>query len=194
MKLIISFVASSRGGLAPQKRIVVMDVKGAFLHAAMRRKVCINLPEEATRGDNEQMVGLLKRAMYGTRDALQCWQEHVKGLMEELGFAAGTANPCVYRHRTRNLVISVHVDEFICAGPRADLDWVRKELAAHCQCTSILGPDAGEQKQVKYLSRILEWTGDGITDEHDPQACGSGVEGVGHGELQACEQPWCEVG
>ena len=99
------------------------------------------------------MVGLLKRAMYGTRDAPQCWQEHVKGVLEELGFAARKANPCVFRHRTRNLVISVHVDDFICAGPRADLDWVRKELAAHCQCTSsILGPDAGEQKQVKYLS------------------------------------------
>ena len=154
VKLIISLAASSRRGLAPQKRIMVMDVKGAFLHAAMRRKVYINLPEEATRGDKEEMVGLLKRAMYGTRDAPQCWQEHVKGVMEELGVAAGKANPCVFRHRTRNLVISVHVDDFICAGPRADLDWVRKELAAHCQCTSsILGPDAGEQKQVKYLSR-----------------------------------------
>ena len=104
--------------------------------------------------------------MYSTRDTPQCWQEHVKGVMKELGFAAGKANPCVYRHRTRNLVIPVHVDDFICAGPRADLDWVRKELPAHCQCTSsILGPD--EQKQVKYLSRILERTGD--THEHDPR-------------------------
>ena len=57
VKLIISLVASSRGGLALQKRIMV------------RRKVYINLSEEATRGDKEEMVGLLKRAMYGTRDA-----------------------------------------------------------------------------------------------------------------------------
>ena len=49
VKLIFSLVASLRGGLAPQKRIMVMDVKGAFLHAALRRKVCFNLPEEATR-------------------------------------------------------------------------------------------------------------------------------------------------
>ena len=90
-----------------------MDIKRAFLYADMGREVYINLPEEAKEGDSEEMVGLLKRAMYGTRDAPQCWQEHVKGVMEELGFSAGRANPCVFRHTTRDLVISVHVDDFI---------------------------------------------------------------------------------
>ena len=46
------------------------------------------LPEEATRCDKEEMVGLLKRAICGTRDALRCWQEHAKGVMEQLEFAA----------------------------------------------------------------------------------------------------------
>ena len=40
---------------------MVMDVKRAFLHAFMQRKVYINLPEEATCGGNDDMVGLLKR-------------------------------------------------------------------------------------------------------------------------------------
>ena len=44
VKLIISLVASSRRGLAPQKRIMVMDVKGAFLHAARGGRCTLIFP------------------------------------------------------------------------------------------------------------------------------------------------------
>ena len=170
IKMLISMVASSGQGRSPTKRLMAMDIKRAFLHAEMSREVYINLPDEAKEGDKEDMVGLLRKAMYGTRDAPQCWQSHVASVLRQLGFQAGRAHPCLYKHGARDLVISVHVDGFLCAGSASDLHWLREQLASHFESTStILGPGTGEQKKMKYLNRVLEWTHTGITYEHDPK-------------------------
>ena len=169
IKMLVSIVASSSGGRVPTKRLMAMDIKRAFLHADMTREVYINLPPEAKEGDKEEMVGLLKKAMYGTRDAPQSWQAHVTSVLKQLGFSAGRANPCLFRHGACDILVSVHVDGFLCAGSPADLHWVRQQLDKHFESTAaVLGPGTGEERKIKYLSRILEWKGTGIDYEHDP--------------------------
>ncbi len=168
--MLVSIVASSSGGRVPTKRLLAMDIKRAFLHADMTREVYINLPSEAKEGDREEMVGLLKKAMYGTRDAPQSWQAHVTSVLKQLGFCAGRANPCLFRHGARDILVLVHVDDFLCAGSPADLHWVRQQLDKHFESTAaILGPDTGEERKIRYLNRILEWKGTGIDYEHDPK-------------------------
>ena len=136
----------------------------------MTREVYITLPEEAQIGDTEPMVGRLRKAMYGTRDAPQNWQTHVTAILKQMGFTAGKANPCIFQHGGRDLQVSVHVDDFLCAGVREDLDWFRQQLGKHFDSTSsILGPGSGEEKSIKYLNRIIEWTTSGLTYQHDPK-------------------------
>ena len=56
---------------------MVLDVKGAFLHGKTKRNVYIWLPSEDPRSQ-EGLMGKLNKAMYGTRDAPQVWQEEVR--------------------------------------------------------------------------------------------------------------------
>ena len=116
-KLLVYKLASSNGGYAPRKCLMVMDVKRAFLHAQVTREIYIELPEEAKNEDDGDVDGKLLKSLYGTRDAPQNWQAYVDSLMRELGFLPGVAHPCVYRHTVRDLQVVVHVDDFACLGP-----------------------------------------------------------------------------
>ena len=64
---------------------MVLDVKGAFLYGKTKRNVYIWLPSEDPK-NQEGYMGKLEKAMYGTRDAPQVWQEEVRNTMTELGF------------------------------------------------------------------------------------------------------------
>ena len=81
----------------------------------------VALPREM--GDHPGMCGLLRRHMYGTRRAADGWQEEYSSKMINAGFIQGMASPCVFHHPTRNIVCSVHGDDFTAAGPKPELDW-----------------------------------------------------------------------
>ena len=66
----ISRAATSAMG-NPEKSIVIMDVKTAFLYGNSRRRIYIKIPDEDPRSTQRNKVGLLKKALYGTRDASQ---------------------------------------------------------------------------------------------------------------------------
>ena len=65
---------------------MVMDVKCAFLHGVCRRRIYIELPRQDPKHGAADLVGLLQKAMYGTRDAPQIWAKEVQKVMEGLGF------------------------------------------------------------------------------------------------------------
>ena len=76
------------------------------------------------------MCGLLKVHMYGTRAAADGWHSEYASLLESLGFVRGDASACVFRRRERNLVTSVHGDDFTSSGPKAHLDWMKSQMEA----------------------------------------------------------------
>ena len=55
-------------------KLMVMDVKCAFLYGKMRRNIYIELPTQDERYGDKNLVGKLVKAMYGTRDAPQIWE------------------------------------------------------------------------------------------------------------------------
>ena len=83
---------------------MVIDVKGAFLYGKTKRRVYIWLPNEDPMSQKGYM-GKLERAMYGTRDAPQVWQEEVRNTMEGLGFDECITQPGVYHHVARGIHI-----------------------------------------------------------------------------------------
>jgi hypothetical protein len=68
--------------------------------------------------------------MYGTPAAADAWQQEFSSTMIELGFEQGVACPCVFWHKERSLVCSVHGHDFTTAGAKPDLDWFESELEA----------------------------------------------------------------
>ena len=104
-----------------------MDVKCAFLFAPAKRKIYIELPSRDPRS-SRRVVGVLNRALYGTRDAPQLWGEEVKRKMIALGFTSSTLQPSVYHHKERDIMVVVHVDDFLASGEQDQLDRLNKDM------------------------------------------------------------------
>eukprot|EP00439_Symbiodinium_sp_Y106_P043634 s2346_g5.t1 len=98
-------VPNDRGKLTPvgsggEVCLMFLDVKKAqFWSPARRRRLLLELPPEA--GEGKDKVGLLKRSLYGTRDAPSNWEKAIKDALEKLGFKLGRSNPRLYFHLER---------------------------------------------------------------------------------------------
>lgn len=107
--------------------------------------------------------------MYGTRDAAQNWGMEYIELMKDAGFERGKSNPCVFRRLVREIRCVVHGDDFGALGWKRQLDWfwnaIKKKL--ECKHRARLGPEQGDQKSLRILSRIVEWDHRGIQHEGD---------------------------
>ncbi len=84
-KLLLSECASQQGRGGDQPRIMILDVKRAFLHGMMKRKVYIRLLAEDPRATEKHILGRLIRAMYGTRDDAQIWGGEVRKMLIGMG-------------------------------------------------------------------------------------------------------------
>jgi len=169
VKLILSLGASCRFRRFT-KRLMVLDVKRAFLYGDAVRSIYTKLPPEDPRHGEPGVLWKLLKAMYGTRDAPAIWQKEVRKLMLALGFRGCKSNPCIYIHDERDLTVDVHVDDFLCLGERADLDWLHQSISEKFQVKkAILGPGEDEQKKITFLGRSICWTGRGLEYEADPK-------------------------
>ena len=168
-RAIISDVATNPGSGRWRRKLIVLDIKRAFLYGDIEEEIYIELPDEDPR-KQQGMVGKLKKAMYGTRAAPQVWQATVKKVMRKLGFEACRVMPGVFYHQDRDLRIVTHVDDFLGAGCEENLRWFKKELAKEFELKSaILGDGNAEEKSITFLGRQIEWTDDGITYAADPK-------------------------
>ena len=148
-------------------RLLAIDVSRAYFYAPARRLIYVELPDEAGEGKN--ICGRLLKSLYGTRDAATNWAAAYTSVMENMGFIAGHSNPCLFKHKTKNIVTLVHGDDFLTAGSDDDLTWMHTEIAKKLEVkTGRLGPKPGEE-QLKFLNRIISWEKGGIRYEADPR-------------------------
>ena len=66
--------------------------------------------------------------LYGTSAAADGCHCAYSGLLEELGFVKGDASACTFRHTIKDIVCSVHGDDFTSSGPKASLDWTKASM------------------------------------------------------------------
>jgi hypothetical protein len=152
-------------------QLSTVDISRAYFNAKTdpHDPVYVSLPEE----DPEHLgkVGLLLRHMYGTRRAADGWQEEYSSSLVEMGFGQGSACPCVFYNGERDLLCSVHGDDFTTRGPKAELDWFEQQLAQRYELKvgPRLGPAPEDAKEVTVLNRVLRWTDNGLELEADPR-------------------------
>ena len=72
----------------------------SFVHTSTkaRRRVFVDLLKEDYE---EGKCGLLKKSMYGTRDAAQDWELYYTEMMQEAGFRQGSYSACVFYHEQK---------------------------------------------------------------------------------------------
>ena len=69
-----------------RKVIVLNDVGRAYFEAIATRRLCVELPDEDKCDCDGDVVGLLEKSLYGTRDAALNFQKEIRELMTKLWF------------------------------------------------------------------------------------------------------------
>ena len=126
---LVSLMASQGLHGPGQKRLMALDFSKAFLYGDMQRRVFIELPDEDGRKDGKSLVGLLRKSMYGLRDAPQIWQRVVQDMLKKRGFVCLVTTQCMYVNPLSGVIIVAHVDDFLCFGDKLLL----KELLVDLQ-------------------------------------------------------------
>ena len=153
-----------------QKKLLLIDVRKAHLHAEAVREVFVQLPPELSK-KYPGMCWRLKRCLYGTRDAPARWERLYTEKLVKMGFIAGNASACCFYHPTRDIRCVVHGDDFTFSGFDDDLTWTQRQMEQNfmCKIEGRLGPHQTDLKQARVLNRIITWTTNGIEYEADPR-------------------------
>ena len=114
-----------------------------------------NLHQKQVYGPD--VVGLLKKCLYGTRDAPGNWEAAICAVMTTMRFARGKSNSCGYYHPEKQIRVEVHGDDFTRVGSKSNLDWFAEELKEHwtIDARGILGPPGmeGVKQPIVFLNR-----------------------------------------
>ena len=180
LRTVLSLAATTVGTWRPchdpvserRTQISLLDISRAYFNAKVDpgSATYVQLPEEDK--DAETKCARLLRHMYGTRAAADGWQEEYSVfLVETLKFRQGAATPCIFRHPTKEIVVTVHGDDFTAVGPKSDLDWYEEAMRGNYELTSQprLGPGADDAKEAIILNRVIRWGSEGIEYEADPR-------------------------
>ena len=128
-----------------------------------KRTSFLKLPQEDSAPG---MCGKLLKSMYGTRDAASNWEDGYMDFAKGIGFESGLASPCVFKHRTRKLWLTVHGDDFTLLGSDCDLDWFERKIKEEFEVKirGRLGPGGkkAEDQSIRILNRIIEWNREGV--------------------------------
>ena len=170
IKIIISRAASIKKVRGQHTRVLALhDISVAFWHALLPEDEPIAMyppRDEEEAGYMWQM----KRAMYGTRRASRLFQEHMKGVLKEAGYAALRVCQQVYHCLEVDSMAAIHGDDIIVEGEPKDLDRldeVLKKLVV-VKVLDRVGPGAAELGQ--YLKRHMAYiVGQGIGWVEDPK-------------------------
>jgi hypothetical protein len=160
-RVVLSDTASRSKTGSTSRRLAILDVKRAFLHGLMEEEVFIELPDEDAM-KKLGYVGILVKAMYGTRSAPLMWQKVVKKTMLDMNFHACVTTPCMYYNKSRDMFVVAHVDDFLCSGEMSDLQWMKAELEKQFELTSKF---IGSGQEGEYLGRKIRWGHTGISIE-----------------------------
>jgi hypothetical protein len=94
-----------------------LDVKTAFLHGELAETTYVEQPEGFHQG-GPRTVWLLKKALYGLRQAPRAWYLHLRKILEELGFTASQADASFFTFERAGdrIMLLVYVDDMLAAA------------------------------------------------------------------------------
>ena len=159
MRLLVSIAAESEDLV-----MSLVDISRAYFNANIGREVYVEMPPEA--GMPKGTVGRLIKCMYGTRDAAQGWEATYCAALLRLGLSRGTANPCLFTHKSRNIRLCVHGDDFLSAAKLADTKWFEAALLKAFE-GKVKGNLQKPDDEIRVLNRIIRRTEAGYEMEGD---------------------------
>ena len=122
IKIIISRAASIKNTRGEHSRVLALyDISVAFWHALLPEDEPIAM--YPPRGEEEAgYMWQMKRAMYGTRRASRLFQEHIKGVLKEAGYAALKVCRQVCHCLETDSMAAINGDDIIAEGEPEKMD------------------------------------------------------------------------
>ena len=115
---------------------MVNDIARAYFEAPNSRTVAVEFPDE-DKSDGQDMVDLLHKSLYGTRDAAINFQREIQRFMRCQGFIVGRYNCSTFHHPVKKLRVMVHGD---------DLQEVKSK---------VIGSGDDKETECRVLNRII---------------------------------------
>ena len=130
-------------------KLSFIDVKKAHLCSDVLRELYIDPPPEAN--GQPDIVWLLQRAMYGTRDAAAAWEREWTKTLNSVGFKSGLNNRALLHCETIDALMVVHGDDFITLGDSEPLSEVERAMSDHytIKVRAILCAGCDDAKEVR---------------------------------------------
>ena len=144
----------------PQDELVLafFDISRAHFHSPVRRKVAIRMQGDPSCPSG---IAMLNGAMYGTKDAAQCFDLHCERTVEKLDYNIGVFNPCLYKHPVKDISVLRHGDDFATRKTRTQIADFKEELSKHFLVKHIasLGPRPQllDSREDRFLNRAIRW-------------------------------------
>ena len=95
-------------------KVYQMDAVAAFLAASLKEKIFMKVPTELQQYFGKY-VQILK-SLYGLKQAARMWYLLVSDFLKEIGFSPMAVDPTIFRHTESEVIIGVHVDDFMITG------------------------------------------------------------------------------
>ena len=164
----IRFLLSLQHSSTEKLKVMFIDIRRAHWTAAIQRKVYVRLPKDVC---DAALCGRLNKAMYGCRDAAQCWEMEITDFFTSCGFTPGVGSPVLFVNLVRDLRVSIHGDDITALGRDSDLLWLKEALETRYELKygGMLGPDSGDVQDATILNRLIHFGKDETTYEADPR-------------------------
>ena len=85
--------------------------------------------------------------------------------MEDLGFKASVLQPGVFHHDQREILVTVHVDDFLASGTGEQLQWLAQQLQQRYDLKyNIISREKGDVQETTFLNRVIRWRKDNVIE------------------------------
>ena len=95
-----------------------MDVKITFLNRELDETIYMTQLDRYIVEGREHMVCMLKKSIYGLKQASRAWNIKFDRAIKSFGFDQNIDKPCVYKKRKRNAIafLVLYVDDILIIG------------------------------------------------------------------------------
>lgn len=152
-----------------------VDAKTAFLNGKLEEIIYMKQPPGFVSEGNENKVCILKKSLYGLKQAARSWNQALHDVLVKSGFVQSKADPCLYFQEENQLYtyIIIYVDDMsIISKSEAAIGKTTEILKAHFKIQNLgnikyyLGLEITRDNggnyaisQTKYINQVVEQYG-----------------------------------
>ena len=105
------------------------DIKNAFTESKLQEKIYLSKPDGVPVCSGYALWTL--RSLYGLKQSARDWNLLAKKFLISIGFQQSLADPCLYVHAKRGIMLLLYVDDIAAASKHGpELDWFYSQLSA----------------------------------------------------------------